>query len=207
VNQVFTKKGLDEKESTYNFRLVWRLLDAVSNQLPNHEFIPGEIRLQSINQELERQGFSKSSYYNADGIIKDTQFDCELALLETSGPYGLDDKNRETKDYLKATYGLLAMLHSVAHKFHYADINIFKEFKVCFVQAANKKIRVWTFSLCDSKLYVIYRCDSAIVPIDNTCCEENLRKLMNTMWSLKVSTKKVPVNFIQLITLHKTGYN
>lgn len=154
------------------------MLDAVSNQLPNHEFTPGEVRLQSINQELERQGLSKSSYYNADGIINDTQFDCELALLETSGPYGLDDKNRETKDYLKAAYGLLAMLHSVAHKYYYADIKIFKKFKVCFVQAANKKIR----------------CESAIVPIDNTCCEEDLRKLINTMWSLQVSAKKMPIN-------------
>ncbi|CAO3700501.1 unnamed protein product [Rhizopus stolonifer] len=123
-NQVFSKRGLDNLE------------------LPNHEFTPGEANLKSIRKELEHQSLSTSSCYEADGKITNTKFDCEMVLLETTGPHGLNNKDKETKDYFEATYDLLTMIHSTSRRYKYVDIKLFKRYKVCFVQAVHKKIRI-----------------------------------------------------------------
>lgn len=68
---------------------------------------PGKTRLESISEELKIQGLSSKKYYNADGVIKDNIYGCELAFLETSGPFGLD----EVKDYNKAAYRLLLVIY------------------------------------------------------------------------------------------------
>ncbi|KAI8637963.1 hypothetical protein BD408DRAFT_352757, partial [Parasitella parasitica] len=46
----------------------------------------------------------------------------QLALLETTGPFSLKDITRETTDYVKAAYGLLAMLHKIAYSYSYQDL-------------------------------------------------------------------------------------
>lgn len=161
-------------------------MDSISKNLPDITFEPGEVRLESIKEELKLQGLSTSQFYNADGVFKDEVYDCELALLEVSGPFRLDNGDRESKDYLKASYGLLAMLHYVARKFEYADVKIFKKFKVYFIQAANEKIRTWQFSLCDIKLYSIYRCTSSTLTLNYDGSKKNIEKFINNMWSFKV---------------------
>ncbi|GAA5817528.1 hypothetical protein MFLAVUS_011076, partial [Mucor flavus] len=111
VTQVYTSPEITEQESTYNHKVIWRFMDTVKMVTPYCKFIPGETRLQAIKFELERRGLSPSHYYNADGILLDKSCDMELALLETTGPFGLKDITRETTDHVKAAYGLLAMLH------------------------------------------------------------------------------------------------
>ena len=102
--------------SNYNFRLIWRLLNIVSDQLEDHKFLPGEVHLQAIKKGIGLFEVSTSSRYNADGIIINNRTNCEVALLETSGPFGLHDINRKIKDYIKASYGLLAMLHTIGRR-------------------------------------------------------------------------------------------
>ncbi|KAI8092363.1 uncharacterized protein B0P05DRAFT_583618 [Gilbertella persicaria] len=188
VLHVFTKCGLkriSKSESAYNFRVIFRFMDVVVDALPQCEFMPGEVRLQAIKDELERQDLSTASYYNADGIIYDLISGVELMLLETSGPFGNNDIKRETKDYVKAAYGLLAMLHKIAHKYVYADIDIFKQLKVCFVHAANNKIRLWAFCLVSKQLYILNRIDSSVLPTDSSNAENDLKGMTNLFWKLK----------------------
>ncbi|KAG1454505.1 hypothetical protein G6F46_001860 [Rhizopus delemar] len=185
VTQVFKYREISKLESMYNFRVIWRFLDAATMVIPCCQFIPGETRLKAITQELKRQGLSTLNYYNADGVILDKEFDVELVLLETSGPFGLNDITRETTYHIKAAYGLLAMLHMVAYNYIYADVDIFKQLKICFVHAANNRIRLWSFSLVSKELYVLNRITSSTLPTDHSNSKDDLMNTTNTMWELK----------------------
>ncbi|KAI9487695.1 MAG: hypothetical protein EXX96DRAFT_475105 [Benjaminiella poitrasii] len=170
VKQIFVKRGLERisrSESAYSFRVVWNFMDIVADSLPSSEFLPGEARLQAITNELIRH--------------------IELCLLEVSGPFLNDNTQKITTDLVKAAYGLLAMLHTVAHVYVYADLNIFKKFKVVFIHAANEKVRLWTLSLVSDKLYVLSRITSSILPTDPSTAENESQKLLS---DLKTSHKK-----------------
>lgn len=188
VKQIFVKRGLERisrSESAYSFRVVWSFMDIVADCLPSSEFLPGEARLQAITNELIRQELSTKSYYNADGIIIDLNSSTELCLLEVSGPFLNDNTQKITTDLVKAAYGLLAMLHTVAHDYVYADLNIFKKFKVVFIHAANEKVRLWTLSLVSDKLYVLSRITSSILPTDPSTAENGMRCMTNLFWQAK----------------------
>lgn len=73
---------------TYNYRIIWRVLDVVAAQLTCHKFTLGEARLISIKNEFNRPGLSISSHYKADGIMFNKIFDLEVLILATSGPFG-----------------------------------------------------------------------------------------------------------------------
>jgi hypothetical protein len=51
MTQVFNKSRFGMQESNYNFRLIWRLLNIISDQLEDHKFLPGEVHLQAIKKE------------------------------------------------------------------------------------------------------------------------------------------------------------
>lgn len=186
VTQVYNSPEIAEQESTYNHKVIWRFFDTVKMVTPYCKFIPGETRLQAIKFELERQGLSLSNYYNADGILIDKTFDMELALLETTGPFGLKDTTRETTDHVKAAYGLMAMLHKVAYSYIYADADIFLKLRVYFIHAAGEKIRLWSFGLVSKELYAFYRIRSAVLPVNHVDSKEGFKGITNMMWELKV---------------------
>ncbi|KAI9273980.1 hypothetical protein EDC94DRAFT_510114, partial [Helicostylum pulchrum] len=96
IQQIFLIGGIGRLESTYNFRLAWRLLDTVCSSLKEYTFVPGKF------DDLIRREFSLAGYYNA-----------ELVLLETSGHFGACTNNKETIDHIKAAYRIIAMLHSI----------------------------------------------------------------------------------------------
>lgn len=178
--------GLDRLETVNNFLLIWRMLDVVAKSLKGHQFVPGEVRLDAIKNELARRGLSLSSYYNADGLIIDDEYNVELVLLETSGPFGACNDNKETTDHIKAAYGLLAMLHTIAYRYNYADIELFKKLKISFIHAAGNKIRLWTLNLATSQLYILNRKRSCKVPIINKNCRNKFMAVVNMMWELQV---------------------
>ncbi|CEP12587.1 hypothetical protein [Parasitella parasitica] len=191
VTQVIKYKNLlSKQEAIFNYRVMFPMFDAVVSCLPHCVFYPGETSLQAINNELLRLGLSTKSYYNADGIVLDNASGFELCLLETSGPYGLMDEGRETTDRIKAAYGLLSMLHTVAHKFIHADIEVFKKLKVCFVHAHQNQVRLWTFSLVGRHLYALTRVDSAIIP---TCYsdtfKDDFKHFSHLFWRIKMLTE------------------
>lgn len=178
--------GLGNLESIYNFRLIWRLLDGVAKSLTEHRFVPGEVRLDAIKNELARRGLSLSSYYDADGLITNDAYKVDLVLLETSGPFGASNDKKKTLDHIKAAYGLLAMLHTIAYKYNYADIKLFKKLKVAFVHGAGDKIRLWTLNLADFKLYILNRQRSCQVPTTHVNNRSKVVDVINMMWELQV---------------------
>lgn len=186
VQQVFAIGGLSDLETIYNYRLIWRLFDVVVKFLPNCICIPGEVRLQAVRCELVRRGLSLSNFYNADGIIKYSKLNLELVLLETSGPFNKCSSNKKNTDHIKAAYGLLAMLNSIAYKYCYADVDLFKKLKVYFVHAAGDKVRLWSLNLATAKIYVLNRQRSSQVPVQSYGCKENVMAIVNMMWELKV---------------------
>lgn len=151
--------------TVYNFRLVWRILDIVTKSLKGHRFIPSEIRLDAIKNELARRELNLSSYYNADGLITNDEYKVELILLETLGLFSACNNNKKTTYHINAAYGLLAILHAIAYRYNYADIEFFKKLKVSFVHAAGDKIRLWTLNLATSELCILNRQRSCQVPI------------------------------------------
>ncbi|CAO3657010.1 unnamed protein product [Mucor hiemalis] len=184
--EVFKRHDINRSEILYNYRLVWKLMDAVVEACgDSFQFSPGEVRLNAIKSELVRRGLSTANYYNADGVIIDITHNMEVALLETSGAYGVCSSNKETTDHVKAAYGLLAMLHTVALSYNYADIQLFNELHIPFIHVTKKKIRLWTLNLTINKTYVLHRRRSCTVPITNTSCNDDIMATGNLMWELK----------------------
>ena len=95
----------------------------------------GEKRLEAVSQELKLIHNDDRHFYNADGIISNIESKIEIAILETTGPLLQQNDPKETQDYIKAGYGLVAMLHFIGRKFHYGDFEIFKKIGSFFVQA------------------------------------------------------------------------
>lgn len=65
-----------------------------------------------------------------------------------------DNTRNISTELVKAAYGLLAILHTVAHDYVYADLGIFKKSKVVFIHAANERARLWNLGSVSEKLYV-----------------------------------------------------
>lgn len=95
----------------------------------------GEKRLEAVSQELKLIHNDNRHFYNADGVISNIESEIEIAILETTGPLLQQNDPKETQDYIKAGYGLVAMLHVIGRKFHYGDFEIFKKIGSFFVQA------------------------------------------------------------------------
>ncbi|CAO3669138.1 unnamed protein product [Rhizopus stolonifer] len=169
--------GLGDLETVYNFRLIWRILDAVAKSSKGHRFIPGEVRLNAIKNELARRELSLSSYYNADGLIINDEYNAELVLLLVT--------TKKNFDHIKAAYGLLAVLHNIAYRYNYADIELFKKLKMSFVHVIGDKIRLWTLKLATSKLYILNRQRSCQVPITHENSKDKLMNVVNMIWELQ----------------------
>ncbi|KAI8094242.1 hypothetical protein BDF21DRAFT_394702 [Thamnidium elegans] len=82
------------------------------------------------------------------------------------------------------------MLNSIAYKYCYADIKLFKKLKIYFIHAAGDKIRLWSFNLATSKLYVLNLQRSSKIPIHAKDSQENLTAIVNMMWELKDAVAK-----------------
>lgn len=183
---MFAIGNLDDLETVYNYRLIWRLFDVVVKPLENCIFIPGEVRLNAIKNEQARRQLNLSNHYNADGVIINNKLNLELVLLETSGPFGKCSSNKKNTDHIKAAYGLLAMLDSIAYNYCYADLELFKELKVYFIHAVGDKIRLWILNLATSKLYVLNCQRSSTISMHAKNSKESLEVIVNMMWELKV---------------------
>lgn len=95
----------------------------------------GEKKLEAVSVELKATHNDNRHFYNADGIILNKESGIEVAILETTGPLLQQNDPKETQDYIKAGYALVAMLHVIGRKFHYGDFEIFKKIGSFFVQA------------------------------------------------------------------------
>ncbi|KAG1496606.1 hypothetical protein G6F47_008134 [Rhizopus delemar] len=164
ATQILNKRDvLSKQESIYNYRAIFRFFDAVVSATLSCTFFPGETRLQAINKELERLKISAKSYYNADGVILDNNTGSGLCLLETSDPFGLIDISRETTDQVKASYGLLSMIRTIAHQFVYCDIKMLFDGATSFfneIKASHNKNET---AYCDGHIDNLPRLDYYLV--------------------------------------------
>lgn len=85
----------------------------------------------SSNDEQNAHG------YNADGILR-LNDNIEVLLLETSGPFGNNDKPREAFDHVKGAFGLQCMFRKILSKYHYSDVDIMKKLQVFLVHAQGR---------------------------------------------------------------------
>ncbi|CAO3664816.1 unnamed protein product [Rhizopus stolonifer] len=130
------------------------------------KFSSGEKRLDAVTKEFKLMNNDNRHFYNADGIISHTESGIEIGILNTTVPLLQHNDPKETQDYIKAGYGLVAMLHIVGRKYHYGNFEIFKRVSSFFVQATLE------------------------VPMDPKTSEEKLRALIDLFWLLKKSIEE-----------------
>ncbi|KAI7895373.1 uncharacterized protein EV154DRAFT_574233 [Mucor mucedo] len=106
-------------EISYNHYIIWSILNSLSKSIQKTKFSLGEKRLEAVSQELKLIHNDNQHFYNADGIVSNIESKIEIAILETTGPLLQQNAPKETQDYIKAGYGLVAMLHVIGRKFHY----------------------------------------------------------------------------------------
>lgn len=111
-----TNKDMYKLETSYNYRLIWPIIDGFANLSADMHFQPGEIRLLAVSEELKECGKDKTSFYNADGILFYEKHEIEILMMETTGPFQLSNSSKETRDYIKTGYELVSMIYSVGRK-------------------------------------------------------------------------------------------
>lgn len=127
-----------EDEINLNVRLIFPMLQSLARSMNDIRFLPGETRLKAVTKELDYLFHDSNHYYNADGILSCKSHGVEVALLEVTGKLSTEDKPKETKDYIKAGYGVISMLHTIGRSYRYSDFEIFKKLAVFFVQVTRK---------------------------------------------------------------------
>lgn len=125
-------------EVNLNVRIIFPIVQSLARSMDNMKFLPGETRLKAVGKELKLLLNDTTHYYNADGTLSLRSSKLEIALLETTGKLNVEDRPKEVKDYIKAGYGLLSMLHNIGRLYHYADFQIFKMVSVYFIQVTRK---------------------------------------------------------------------
>lgn len=103
------------------------------------EWVNGQPVLKSMTQQLKNVGLyvDDKHIYKTDGLIK--LFDLkgqEIILVETSGSFTNDDKNKVNFDHHKGVYGMLSMLKCIADDYNHASLATFVKMKVYFLHAA-----------------------------------------------------------------------
>jgi hypothetical protein len=105
------------------------------------DYINGEAYLKAMTTQLKNNGaYIDDRYqYKADGIIRLYGVrEMEILLLEVSHEFGNKNDVKHRFDHHKGVYGAPAMSKTIADEFPYASLDIFKNIKVSFTQAAGK---------------------------------------------------------------------
>lgn len=123
------ENGICRSETTYDHRLLWPCLEAISKK-NDLTFWPGEVILTSMRASHEQHS------YKVDATIR--YDDIEMLLLKTSGPFKNCDKSRHVFDHVKGAFGSRCMFQRVFSKYYYGEISIAKRLRVIFVNARGK---------------------------------------------------------------------
>lgn len=120
---------ISESESMCNHHILWGLLSlavkTAKTTAAGLSFETGEVFLNSSDE-----------MFKADGVVKTNNI--EICLLETSGPYGIQDRSRFGKDHVKGSFGALTFLRNILKKFYFASESTMHELRVLFVHARGK---------------------------------------------------------------------
>ncbi|CAO3638030.1 unnamed protein product [Cunninghamella blakesleeana] len=183
---VFKGKNISNSESNFSFRIVWPLMDLLTSD--EVVFECGEYILKSMKEECKRRiddpNVLKNSQYKSDGSFL-YNGDIEIGLLEVSGAYGNNDIKRHTKDHIKAGFGMLAMLNNLAHKYKFGSFDIFSSIRLFFIHVKDKRLRLWSFEMASSGIYIMNMIDHVNLPSEKETCEHDLRHLIKLLWTFK----------------------
>lgn len=135
-------------EAVFNHSLAHPCLPATATFLQEATplgpyFTPGEEPLQAMIEQLTIMDskVDKRKTYNADGVIRLHElYDLEILLLETAGSFQSKDERKISFDNIKGMFALFAMMKTVADRFDYASVELFKKLKLYFVQASGKQM-------------------------------------------------------------------
>ncbi|CEG72711.1 hypothetical protein RMATCC62417_08222 [Rhizopus microsporus] len=111
-----------------------------------------------------------SQFYDADGVLRNMNHNLEVAILETTGLFKQHNAPKETQDYIKSGYGLVAMLHAIGREYQYGSFEILKQIGIFFVLATSTKLRIW---------------HSVGMPTRAQGSEESIRRLVDLFWLLR----------------------
>ncbi|CEJ03250.1 hypothetical protein RMCBS344292_17238 [Rhizopus microsporus] len=104
-----------------------------------------------------------SQFYDADGVLRNMNHNLEVAILETTGLFKQHNAPKETQDYIKSGYSLVAMLHAIGREYQYGSFEILKQIGIFFVLA--------TYSVG--------------MPTRAQGSEESIRRLVDLFWLLR----------------------
>ncbi|KAI8046957.1 hypothetical protein BDF21DRAFT_428157 [Thamnidium elegans] len=122
-------------------------------------YIPSEEELQAMTKQLSciSRKVDHRKIYKADGVIRlHFWYNLEILLLETAGSLAKTDDRKASFDNAKGMFALLAMLNTVADKYHQAICFTFQKIKIYFLQAADKHIRLWSMQYHQMVCIILY---------------------------------------------------
>ena len=147
AEQIYDDVGdtLSESESCLNHNLISPCLQACTRMLRTKKYdityLPGEIELNSITEQLNQEGLYDSRYqYKADGKIKVNTSKQEILILEVSSALDQATQEKINFDHSKAMFGMLSILKTLASKYKYGSFESFKKIKIHFIHVYSKGI-------------------------------------------------------------------
>ncbi|CEP18339.1 hypothetical protein [Parasitella parasitica] len=207
LQSIFSNNCVCEHEGNYCHYVIWPLLDTIVKTVAHLNFHCGEYRLEAVEKELARRRIGGNHHYKADGCIS-VAIDgirVELALLEVSGPFKLDDESRIVKDHVKAGYGLVAMLNGIARLYNFASFDVFSSLRIFFVHAKKNKLRFWSFEMPSPGLYVLNLVNSVAIPEDCASCDLPVESICVELWNLRSMVQQTLTAIDALKSSHITN--
>lgn len=135
---VVSNINIEDKESGYNHGVVWPIINLavklVLSSAPELLFRTGEILLDGSDED-----------FKADALVEIEGM--ELLLLETSGPYNIDDNARFSQDHIKGSFGALTCLRKMLKTWYFATEETMRRLKVMFVHARGKSFTYFNSSV------------------------------------------------------------
>lgn len=108
---------ISESESVYDHHIVWGLINLAVKTAKK----PAGLSFETSDVFLK----TSDEMFKADGVVKINNI--EICLLETSGPYGIQDRSRFGKDHVKGSLGALTFLRNILKKFYCASESTMKQ--------------------------------------------------------------------------------
>ncbi|KAG0178033.1 hypothetical protein DFQ28_004582 [Apophysomyces sp. BC1034] len=123
--------------------------------------------------------------YKADGVLRlFGRKQLEILLLEASNEFGCHDKGKICFD-LKATFGGVAMLKTIADYYPYASVAEFGKVKVFFLHAAGDQLHLWSLCYKQDGVYDLWRETFLTITPEFEDKADLLPDLLRFFWMMK----------------------
>ncbi|KAG0752573.1 hypothetical protein G6F24_013496 [Rhizopus arrhizus] len=153
-------------------------------------YMPGEIELTSMTEQLSKQGLLDNRFkYYADGKVRINADKQEPLLLEVSSALGQATQDKIAFDHTKAMFGLLAILKTLACKYSHGSFESFKKIKIHFIHVHGYAIRHWTMMTPEPGVYIMTKEQKVTIPVN-----------INSMADDLISYVRFHLNLTELVT-------